>query len=213
MEIISADEKGLQRAVELLRAGGIGAFPTDTVYGLGARIDSETAIKKIFKAKGRSHGQPLPILIADAEQLRQIAAQIPPLAWKLAERFWPGGLTIVVPKAPQISDLISAGGSTVAVRLPKHPVPVALIRGLGMPIIGTSANLSGQPSPVTAEDVITQLGEKLDFVIDGGCCPGGKESTIIDLTQQPPRILREGAIPRKEIEKLLTPLKYPTTRN
>jgi len=204
MEIISVDEKGLQRAVELLRAGGIGAFPTDTVYGLGARIDSETAIKKIFKAKGRSQGQPLPILIADAGQLRQIAAQIPPLAWKLAERFWPGGLTLVLPKAPPISELISAGGDSVGIRLPKHPVPVALIKGLGIPIIGTSANLSSRPSPVTAEDVITQLGEKLDFVIDGGRCPGGKESTIIDLTQQPPRILREGAIPWKEIEKLLT---------
>ncbi|MDO8635791.1 MAG: L-threonylcarbamoyladenylate synthase [Dehalococcoidia bacterium] len=203
MEIISADEKGLQRAVELLRAGGIGAFPTDTVYGLGARIDSETAIKKIFKAKGRSQGQPLPILIADAEQLRQIAAQIPPLVWKLVERLWPGGLTIVLPKAPQISELISAGGDSVGIRLPKHPVPVALIRGLGIPIIGTSANLSGQPSPVTAKEVIDQFGERLDFVIDGGRCPGGKESTIIDLTQQPPRILREGAIPRKEIEKLL----------
>lgn len=204
MEILSADEKGLQRAVELLRAGGIGAFPTDTVYGLGARIDSETAIKKIFKAKGRSQDQPLPILIADAEQLRQIAAQIPPLAWKLAERLWPGGLTIVLPKAPQISELISAGGNTVGIRLPKHPVPVTIIRGLGISIIGTSANLSGQPSPVTAKEVIDQFGERLDFVIDGGRCPGGKESTIIDLTQQPPRILREGAIPRKEIEKLLT---------
>ena len=204
MEIISADEKGLQRAVELLRAGGIGAFPTDTVYGLGARIDSEPAIKKIFKAKGRSQGQPLPILIADAEQLRQIAEQIPPLAWKLAERFWPGGLTLVIPKAPQISELISAGGDSVGIRLPKHPVPLALIRGLGIPIIGTSANLSGQPSPVTAKEVIDQFEERLDFVIDGGRCPGGKESTIIDLTQQPPRILREGAIPMKEIEKLLT---------
>ncbi len=204
MEVISSNEKGLQQAVELLRRGGIGAFPTDTVYGLGARIDSESAIRKIFKAKGRGYGQPLPILIAETEQLYQIALKIPPLAWKLAERFWPGGLTLVLPKAPPISELISAGGDSVGIRLPKHPVPVALIKGLGIPIIGTSANLSSRPSPVTAEDVITQLGEKLDFVIDGGRCPGGKESTIIDLTQQPPRILREGAIPWKEIEKLLT---------
>lgn len=202
MEILSSDEKSLQRAVELLRREGIGAFPTDTVYGLGARIDSEIAIKKIFEAKGRSHGQPLPILIAEIEQLRQIALKIPPSAWKLADHFWPGGLTFVLAKAPQILELISAGGDTVAVRLPAHPIPVTLIKGLGVPIIGTSANLSGRASLVTAKEVIDQFGETLDFVIDGGRCPGGKESTIIDLTQDPPRILREGAIPREKIEKL-----------
>ena len=203
MEVLSSDEKSLQRAVELLRRGGIGAFPTDTVYGLGATIDSEPAIRKIFEAKGRSQGQPLPILISDINQLNQLAIQIPPSAWRLAERFWPGGLTLVLPKAPQVSELISAGGSTVAVRLPAHPIPVALICGLEIPIIGTSANLSGQPAPVTAQEVIAQLGERLDFVIDGGRCPGGKESTIIDLTQKPPCILREGAISRVEIDEEL----------
>lgn len=203
MEVLSSDEKSLQRAIEMLRRGGIGAFPTDTVYGLGARIDSEIAINKIFEAKGRSSAQPLPIHISEIGQLHQIAIQISPIARRLAERFWPGGLTLVLPKAPQILELISAGGSTVAVRLPNHPITLALIKGLGIPIIGTSANLSGQPSPVTAKEVIAQLDETLDFVIDGGRCPGGKESTIVDFTQDPPRILREGAIARIDIEKLL----------
>lgn len=203
MNILASDEDGLRRAVEVLRAGGIGAYPTDTVYGLGARIDLETAIAKVFEAKGRDYRQPLPVLIADSRQLSLVAAEVPLIAQKLAQRFWPGGLTLVLLKSPRISRLISAGGDTIAVRLPAHPVPVALSRRLGVPITGTSANISGQPSPVTAEQVAAQLSDRVDFIVDGGRCPGGKESTIVDLTRDPPQILREGAIPREDVEKAM----------
>lgn len=203
MEVLASDEGGLARAVEMLRTGGIGAFPTDTVYGLGARIDLESALKRVFEAKGRGFNQPLPVLIADVEQLRRLVAELPPVGHCLAERFWPGGLTLVLRKSPIVSPLVSAGGDTIGVRLPAHPVPVALVRGLSVPIAGTSANLSGQPACATAEGVIAQLGDRLDFIIDGGRCPGGKESTIVDLTQSPPRMLREGAIPREAIEAAL----------
>ena len=201
--MLAPDERGVSQAISFLRSGGIGAFPTDTVYGLGGRIDLETAISKVFQAKGRDFNQPLPVLIADVAQLDQLVAGVPLLARRLAERFWPGGLTLVLRKSPGVSPLISAGGNTVAVRLPAHPVPVALVRGLGVPIAGTSANTSGQPATTTADGVIAQLAGKLDFAIDGGRCPGGKESTIVDLTQSPPRILREGAVSRKEIEEAL----------
>lgn len=206
MEILATHEKGLQRAVEILRAGGIGAYPTDTVYGLGARIDLEAAIARVFAAKGRDYRQPLPVLIADSRQLSLVAAKVPPIARKLAQRFWPGGLTLVLFKSPGLSSLIAAGGDTVAVRLPGHPVPVALSRGLGVPITGTSANISGHPSPVTAGDVAAQLADLVDFIIDGGRCPGGRESTIVDLTRDPPLVLREGAIPKEEVEKALAEL-------
>lgn len=204
MEILASSEMGLKRAIELLRDGGIGGLPTDTVYGLAARIDMESALVKIFKAKGRSQGQPIPVLIADRSQLLHVSREIPPLAWRLAERFWPGGLTLVLQKSPQISGLISAGSDKVAVRLPAHSVPVSLIRGLGIPITGTSANRSSQPPALTGAEVIAQLGDELDFIIDGGRCPGGRESTVIDLTQEPPRILREGAIAQADIERFLS---------
>jgi L-threonylcarbamoyladenylate synthase len=121
----------------------------------------------------------------------------------LARRFRPGGLTLVVPRSPALPSLISAGGANIGVRIPDHPVALALIRGLGRAIVGTSANLSGQPSPVTAQEVYQQLGDRIDLIIDGGRCPGGRESTVVDCTAQPPRVLREGIIARAEVEKAI----------
>jgi len=131
---------------------------------------------------------------------------VPEIAWQLAERFLPGGLTLVLRKSPWVPGSVTAGGDTIAVRIPDHPVPIALIRGLGTPIVGTSANLSGRPSPVTAEEVRQQLGDEVDLIINGGRCPGGTESTVLDVSSKVPALIREGAIPRAELAKLCGPL-------
>ncbi len=196
-------EQQIQLAIEVLRRGGIAAFPTDTVYGLGAAANMESAIEMIYQVKRRPRSLPFPLLLAEITQIAEVAESVPGLAWHLAERFLPGGLTLVLPKSPGISQLITAGGNTVAVRIPAHPIPRALCRGLGMPIIGTSANLSGQPNPVTASEVYNQLGERVDLIIDGGRCPGGIESTVVDVSGETPKILREGAVPRKVVEEAI----------
>jgi L-threonylcarbamoyladenylate synthase len=143
----------------------------------------------------------LPLLVANTAQISEVAQQIPSIAWRLIERFLPGALTIVLPRSDAVPPIVSGGGATVAVRIPAHPIPIALIEGLGTPIIGTSANLSGRPSPLTAEEVHSQLGDKVDLIIDGGRCPG-TESTIVDVTGETPVILRAGAISREEIEQV-----------
>lgn len=194
-------QEQVKKAIKILQKDGIVAFPTDTVYGLGANALSEKAVEKIYRAKERPLNLALPVLLAEASQMEKLAHSIPPLAWKLAERFFPGALTLVLPRAPALPPLVAGGGDTIALRVPAHPVPLALIRGLGAPITGTSANLSGKPSPLTAEEVRRQLGGKVDFIIDGGKSPGGIESTVVDLTSPGPVILREGAISRKELEE------------
>jgi len=195
-------EKHIEQAIEILKNGGIVAYPTDTVYGLGADAFQGSAVERIYEAKQRPRHMALPLLLADSAHMVKVASPIPDLAWRLAERFFPGALTLVLRKAPSVPSIVTGGGDTVAVRVPHHPIPIALIKGLGAPIIGTSANLSGQPSPVTAEEAHQQLGGKVDFIIDGGRCPGGIESTVIDLTGDVPRIAREGAIPKQAIEEV-----------
>lgn len=160
------------------------------------------AVERVFRLKRRSPTQPLPLLLADREQIEMAVASVPPLATRLMDAFWPGALTLVLPRSPLVPASVCGGGQGVGVRVPDHPVPRALARGLGVPIVGTSANISGQPSPRTAAEVREQLGEGVDFIIDGGPCPGGVESTVVDLTGEP-RLLREGAIPRPEIERVL----------
>ncbi|MDP2954170.1 MAG: L-threonylcarbamoyladenylate synthase [Chloroflexota bacterium] len=178
------------------------AFPTDTVYGLGARGFSPQAVERVYEAKARPRSLPLPLLLALASDLERVARKpIPELALRLAERFWPGGLTLVLRRAPAVPDAVTAGGDTVAVRVPRHPVPVALISGVGEPLTGTSANLSGRPSPLTAEEVRQQMGDRVDLILDGGRCPGGVESTVLDLTGETPVLIREGAIGREELEE------------
>jgi L-threonylcarbamoyladenylate synthase len=193
-------QREIEKGVEVLRKGGVIAFPTDTVYGLGADAFNPTAVARIYEIKNRPRHQPLPVLIADVKQLTALVEPIPEIAWLLAKRFWPGGLTLILPKANSVPAYL-APESTIAVRVPNHPVCLALIQHLRNPIIGTSANISGQPSALTAQEVEQQLGEKIDFVIDGGKCPSGKESTILDVTCEPPAILRQGTIPSHEIDK------------
>ena len=192
-------EKVIERAVKILKNGGIVAFPTDTVYGLGANAFDEDAVLRVYEAKARPREFALTLLLADISQIKIVAENVPKVAWKLAERFMPGALTIVLHKSMAVSNMITGDGDTVAVRVPDHPIPVAIVRGLGAPITGTSANRSGSPSPVTAEEVYKQLRNKVDLIVDGGKCPIGVSSTVLDLTVNPPKVIRYGTITREQI--------------
>jgi L-threonylcarbamoyladenylate synthase len=201
MEIGESLKAQIEFSVTLLQEGGVIAFPTDTVYGIGADPFNEHAVAKIYRIKRRPPHLALPLLLSDKSELPEVARAIPEVAWRLVERFLPGGLTLVLRKAPTVPHTV-APGDTVAVRIPNHPIPIALIRKLGTPLIGTSANLSGRPNPITAQEVREQLGDEVDFIINGGGCPAGIASTVVDVTQEMPRILREGAVPRVELEEV-----------
>ena len=195
-------QQQIERGISILRQGGLVAFPTDTVYGLGANANIHQAVERIYQVKERPRSMAFPLLLADTSQISGLAELVPPITWLLADKFLPGALTIVLHKSSSVPDIITAGGATVAVRIPAHPIPVALTQGLGVPIVGTSANLSGKPSALTADEVYSQFGDKIDFIVDGGRCPGGRESTVVDVTKEIPVILREGAISREEIERV-----------
>jgi L-threonylcarbamoyladenylate synthase len=200
------DPEAIRRARRLLQAGEVVAFPTDTVYGVGAHAFQPEAVAALYGVKGRPEEKAIPILVAQMEDVERVARVVPPAAWRLAERFWPGGLTIVLPRAARVPDIVTAGGDTVAVRCPAHPVPLALMNVLSAPLAATSANLSGQPSPATARQVIEQLAGRLPLIIDGGECPGGVASSVVDLSASPPRLLRAGAISADELRTLLPDL-------
>lgn len=195
-------QEQIEKGISILKQGGIVAFPTDTVYGLGAGANNQPAVARVYRVKERPQNIALPLLLANISQIVEVAEPVPPIAWLLANNFLPGALTIVLYKSNSVPDIITAGGKTVAVRLPAHPIPIALAQGLGVPIVGTSANVSGKPSALTADEVYSQFGNKIDLVIDGGRCLGARESTIIDVTGDKPVILREGAISRDELEKV-----------
>jgi L-threonylcarbamoyladenylate synthase len=194
-------QQQIDKAADIVKAGGVVAFPTDTVYGLGANPFIPEAVDRIYKIKQRLRRLPLPILLADESQLDTIAASVPEIARLLMKRFWPGGLTIVLHKAAAFPGSGAAEEDTIAVRVPNHPITLALIKLAAVPVIGTSANLSSQPSALTAGDVEYQLDGAIDLVIDGGKCPGGVESTVVDITGKAPVILRKGAVPEEEINK------------
>ena len=196
-------EEQIEKAIAILKNGGLVAYPTDTVYGLGACMTDTKAVARIFEVKGRPKGMALPVLLADHAQIELIVESMPLAAQRLADAFFPGALTIILPKSTAVPDVITGGGNTVAFRIPNHPVPLALINGLGKPIVGTSANLSGQPTALTAEEVQAQIGDKIDMVIDGGRCPGGIESTVIDLSGEKPVIRRQGVISIDRLRKIL----------
>lgn len=203
-EILSAQAPTtLPRALATLRAGGLVAFPTDTVYGVGALAFDAPAVEKIYEAKGRSTEKAIPILLGDTADLEKVTAQVSEMALRLATRFWPGPLTLVVPKHPSISDALSPL-PTVGVRVPDHPVARALLRAAG-PMAVTSANLSGQASPSTAEEVLVQLGGRIALIIDGGKTPDGVPSTVVNCAGAEPQILREGPITLAQIKAILTP--------
>ena len=195
-------QQQVEKGISILRKGGVVAFPTDTVYGLGAGANLHQAVERIYRLKGRPRNMALPLLLAHISQIGEVAESVPPIVWLLARRFLPGALTIVLHKSRSVPDIITGGGATVAIRIPDHPIPIALVDGLGMPIVGTSANLSGRPSVMTAGEVYSQFGDKMDLVIDGGRCPGGRESTVVDITGERPVILREGAISYDEIRQV-----------
>jgi len=195
-------QQQIERGISILRQGGIVAFPTDTVYGLGAWAGNQRAVERVYQVKERPCSMALPLLLAHTCQISKVTEPVPQIAWLLAHNFLPGALTLVLYKSKSVPDIIVAGGKTVAVRVPAHPIPVALVEGLGAPIVGTSANLSGKPSSLTADEVYSQFGDKIDLVIDGGRCPGGKESTLVDVTGEVPVVLREGIISREELKRV-----------
>ena len=201
--VLLASEEAIGIAAQILAEGGLVAFPTDTVYGVGAHAFQPDAVERIYVAKIRPRDKAIPILLAQPDDLVLVAEGITETAWLLAERSWPGGLTLVLPKKANVPDVVSAGGPTVAVRVPDHPVSRALIAALGAPLAATSANLSGHPSPVTAQEVEAELGGRIELILDGGQCPGGVPSTVLDLTADPPAVLRAGAIAVEETEAAL----------
>jgi L-threonylcarbamoyladenylate synthase len=196
-------EAEFARAVELLRGGEIVAFPTETVYGLGANALDERAVARIFLAKGRPSHNPLIVHVPDAVAARRLVRDWPAAAEQLSARFWPGPLTLVLPKQPEIPDLVTAGLPTVAVRVPRHPVALALLRATGLPLAAPSANRSEAVSPTTAEHVRSGLGDRVPLVLDGGATEVGIESTVVDLSGVEPRLLRPGMVTVPEIEAVL----------
>jgi len=198
----------LREAGEWIRAGGLVAFPTETVYGLGANALDATAVQKIFAAKGRPSTNPLIVHVAEPADVRPLVAEWSDTAERLATTFWPGPLTIVVKKNAAIPALVSGGGPTVAVRCPAHPVARGLIREAGVPIAAPSANRSGELSPTTAEHVLRGLGDRAEWVLDGGSCPGGLESTVVDVTGLIVRLLRPGLITRAQLEAVVGPIEH-----
>ena len=197
----ASDPAAIKRAADVLRAGGIVAYPTDTVYGLGANVFSPEALDKVMDAKQRPDEKSLPVLIGDRGYLRELVLSVPPSAGKLIEAFWPGALTIVLVKQEGLSPLL--GETTLAVRQPNHTAIQALLAAAGFPITGTSANLSGRPPATTAEEAVDQLGGAVDLILDGGPAPGSTPSTVIDCTVHPARILREGAVTRSALAAVL----------
>ena len=194
-------KKQVKTGAGILKAGGVIAYPTDTVYGLGAALEHVGAIRRIFSIKNRSCDIPLPLLVGDVARIPDYVSELRPVALKLIDTFLPGALTLVMRRSAMVPDIVTAGGDTVAIRVPAHPVTLSLIRETGSAITGTSANLSGMPSLLTADEVQSQIGSEVDFIIDAGKWPGGTESTIVDVTGEIPVILRDGAIPRSDIEK------------
>ncbi len=190
-------------AARIIRRGGLVAFPTETVYGLGADAANEKAVRNIFVAKGRPPDNPLIVHVASLEQVKEVTSCIPQSAMKLMKRFWPGPLSLVLPSSAVLPREVSAGLPTVAVRMPAHPVALSLIRASGVPIAAPSANRSGSPSPTASSHVLADLAGRIDAVLDGGSCPLGLESTVLDLSGGEPVILRPGGICREQLERTL----------
>ena len=197
-------EEQISRGVRALQDGGVIAVPTDTLYGLAACAFDVAAVRRIFRIKGRPEGMAIPLLVGDVGDLAEYAVDIPEIAWVLAEAFLPGPLTLVLRKHRSIPDIVTGGKNTVALRVPDHLAPRSIARELGAPITGTSANRSGEPSLVTAEDVELELGGELDYVVAAGPVPGNTPSTLVDVTRSEPRILRLGAVSREDIEGVLS---------
>ena len=199
----AADSESIRLAGRIVRTGGLVAFPTETVYGLGCDAMNADAAAKVFEAKQRPQFDPLIVHIADPKQLNNVIESLPIPGQRLMDAFWPGPLTLVLPKQPAVPDLVTAGLSTVAVRMPNHPIAQALIREAGTPIAAPSANPFGYVSPTTARHVADGLGSKVDLILDGGPCPVGVESTIVSLAGPQPELLRPGSITIEQLRAVI----------
>lgn len=195
---------GLEMAAHVISSGGTVAFPTESFYGLGVNATDEKAVQHLFAVKKRRRDQPVLILIPTRDMLDRCVAHIPEMANKLIGEFWPGGLTLVFEAGPNSPHSLTGGTGRIGVRLSSHPIARALAFNAGLPITGTSANVSGQPAPTKVEDVLRSLGDAVDLILDGGETQGGKGSTILDVTVSPPRILREGMVGREELERFMS---------
>ena len=206
MKTVVIRDHDLSYAVDVLKNGGLVGVPTETVYGLAGNGLDASAVAKIYEVKGRPEVKPLSLLVPDLDVAATVCAQIPKAARLLAEAFWPGPLTIVLPKRDTVPDIVTAGGSTIGVRCPDHPLTLELLRTAGIPAAAPSANISDMPSPKTAEDVLVYFDGKINCVIDGGECKLGTESTIIALkneTTAPYVIIRQGALSEERIKQVL----------
>ena len=199
--MLRPDEKGLAAAAALLRSGALVAFPTETVYGLGARAYDAAAARRVYRAKGRPSDNPLIVHVSDENMLAEVVLRVTPLARRLIDAFWPGPLTLILEKSARVPSAVTAGSSTVAVRCPGHPAARALIRALGEPIAAPSANRSGRPSPTTAAHVLRDLRGKIPLILDGGPCRKGLESAIVDARGKRPVLLRHGTITGAQIAR------------
>ena len=197
------DENAIQEAAAILRRGGLLGIPTETVYGLGADGLNEDAVRRIFEAKGRPQDNPLILHIPEASWLERCCVDVPDTAYTLASRFWPGPLTMILPRRSCVPLRTTGGLETVGVRCPDHPVTRAIIAAADTPVAAPSGNTSGRPSPTTAQHMVEDMWGKIDGIVDGGPCVVGVESTIIDLTVQPPRLLRPGGLPLEALEEVL----------
>jgi L-threonylcarbamoyladenylate synthase len=197
------DDEAVARAAAVICSGGLVAFPTETVYGLGADADDPAALRRIFAAKGRPPDHPLIVHLARADLLDDWASEVPDAARRLAAACWPGPLTLVLPRASRVVDEVTGGRPTVGLRVPGHPWALALLERSGTAIAAPSANRFGTTSPTTAEHVRAGLGEAVDLVLDGGHCPLGVESTIVDCTTDPPTVLRPGGVPAERLAEVL----------
>ena len=198
-----ATNENIEAAAEIIRRGGLLGIPTETVYGLGADALNADACRRIYEAKGRPQDNPLIIHVPDSTWLSRYCENVPESAYRLADEFWPGPLTMILPKKDVVPYRTTGGLDTVGVRCPNHPVTLAVIRAAGVPVAAPSGNTSGRPSPTTAADMVEDMDGKIDGIFDGGACSVGVESTIIDLTCEPPRLLRAGGLPLEELERVL----------
>lgn len=196
----------LQRAAEIIRKGGLVSFPTETVYGLGANALDAQAVRRIFEAKGRPAINPVIAHVSDHAMVRRLVADWPPIAQTLADHFWPGPLTMVLSKNDAVPSEVTAGGTTIGVRMPAHPAALALIREAGVPLAAPSANRSSHLSPTRADHVLSGLGGRIDIILDGGPTEAGIESTVLDLTTSPPTILRPGPISLEDLQSVIRPI-------
>ncbi|MBE2231905.1 MAG: threonylcarbamoyl-AMP synthase [Anaerolinea sp.] len=198
--LLDARQPGaLEEAAARLRQGDLVAFPTDTVYGLGALVWNAASVARIYQAKARPPEKAIPVLLAGVAQLALLGVEATPLLLRLAERFWPGPLTLVARCDARVPEIVTAGTLTVAVRMPDHAAALRLFDLVGQPLAATSANLSGHTNPLTASDVMAQLGGRIEAVVDGGACPGGVPSTVLDCSVSPPRILRPGPVTAQDL--------------